>query len=181
MFVCILNYQVLLKIVKRLASLQQQQPQQTLNNSSADEKYDVEQNNNNTNTTNKSVNQIIEGLISDIQPNEQPNTHTSNSEYIEAKENDNHFEKLIQDVRTKYSTGRNNRLKEGKHQLNNMGSNVSRHSGKGLSGRRTQSSGNVNIHIFEYLGSMNPIYYIYNMPCSYTFRFKLDKHKLYYE
>lgn len=103
-------------------------PQQTLNIPD-EEKNEIESNCNNINGC------IIEGSTGNVDLINTNNTH------IEPVEKSNHFEKLIQDVRDKYSIGGYNRLKGGKHQKNNMGSNVSRHSGKGLSGRRTQSSG----------------------------------------
>lgn len=60
---------------------------------------------------------------------------------IESSGKVSQFEKLIQDVRDKYGISECHRLTgEQHHQKNNMGANVSRHSAKDLSGRRTLSS-----------------------------------------
>lgn len=85
--------------------------------------------------TNNNDAHAIKGSIDNIRSIDPTCSH------IEAFEKDNHFEQLIKDVRNKHSIGGYNRLREGKHQKNNMGSNVSRHSAKRLSGRRTLSSG----------------------------------------
>lgn len=170
--------QMLLKLVKRLASLQhQQQPSNTnqiidelVNNNSGTS----DQANDNNATTNaiSSSREFITRLGTTHTGVDSNNNHHSNNNnsgggisnnsskkrfFTNNIINNTNYQRVYQDgsdkidsiatsLSSSYSNKNSNSTNEvnvtpNKQPTNNMGSNVSRHSGKGLSGRRTQSSG----------------------------------------
>lgn len=171
--------QMLLKLVKRLASLQhQQQPSNTnqiidelVNSGSSDQAND---NDNGTANSISSSRDLVARLGTNnngVDSNNNNNNHINNGGGVSVSNNSSkkrfftnniinntNYQRVYQDgsdkidcITTSLTSSYPNKIGSNhanalnvtpnNQPANNMGSNVSRHSGKGLSGRRTQSSG----------------------------------------
>lgn len=175
--------QMLLKLVKRLASLQhQQQPSnanqiidELVNNSGTSDQ--ANDNNGTTNAISSSCDFIARLGTNHTGVDSNNNNHSNNSNsggvgvtnnsskkrfFTNNIINNTNYQRVYQDgsdkidsiatsLSSSYSNKNSNSTNEvnvtpNQQPTNNMGSNVSRHSGKGLSGRRTQSSGLFRLH-----------------------------------